>query len=264
MMRGTYARISSQVMGSVTWLCVLLIAVLSAAIKVDASQYKNWPLLLKTILWLRNTAWISLFGLTITAAGLNELRARIGSNARWQTVQLIVDQYHDQLFDKVEGPVHHHNVTLYKFVRWHVWFCRWPWSGWVQPVIRSGHRTKKGIPWFRASLEHPEQAKGIAGTTFSSDQQVKRENLPDLDTANVTEEQLNDYAGKTYVTRTWLGKRSRRPNARFYWGIPIEVSGKTWGALVIDSRSTTVSPSKQTLKTLVILQEMLGKVLDKG
>lgn len=264
MLRDRIASKANRFATALNMLFAALSAAVSATLRASASSYVGFPRLQSLVAFLRDTAWISLPSITLATASVNELRARVGTKTTWQTAQLLIDQYREELFSGNTDPIHFHNVTLFQSVKWRLWFCRWPGSGWMRPVIRSGHRSKKGIPWFKASLDNPDNAQGVAGRTFTEGRQISIENLPAVSVPNASEEDVRRYAETTFVTTKWVRSSRERRTARSFLGVPIEVSGKPWGALVVDSQGVTIHIAEETAKTLFMLQRLLGKSLDSG
>lgn len=260
-------RLSRRVEGTLNALgagSTLLATTVAASLKIDMKQYESWPWLKQLFEQTRNWAWLLLPVLLLTAFLSERLRSRVGASQVWRTVQHLIDEYREEMFGRQDArkgdPKHFHRVTLYKHVNWRACFRRWPGSGWVVPVIRSGFRTKTRIPCFRASLDSPSKAQGIAGQTFVTGQPIPRSGLPDLATQNATDQEFQDYARSTFVSVKWLKGRKKKTNARALLGIPIEVKGKPWGAMVIDSQNPEEIPVKNP--HLKILLKCLGQLLE--
>jgi transcriptional regulator with GAF, ATPase, and Fis domain len=71
------------------------------------------------------------------------------------------------------------------------------------------------------------------------------------------------YAKSTFVPFEWVNSRLDEHHGRSFLGIPLEVNGAPWGALVVDSRSEEEITTKAALKNprYKILTEMLSKLL---
>jgi hypothetical protein len=247
--------------------CPIVATVIGAILKIENGYFEN-PHLLAIISAIRNRAWwlILLFSLIGILSQL--IRSRIGTNVVWQTVQYLLDQYREELFgSKDDQAQFFHRITLFKHVKWHWGLVRWPWSGWMIPVARSGNKTRKYIAKFRASSDDPDNAEGIAGQAWANERPLQIYGLPDINTNDTSEDDLNEYASKGLVQVSWLQKRKKKNknNARSMLGIPVEVKGKTWGAMVVDSRRadeilSETALKKQKYKNLV---NILGKLLEK-
>jgi GAF domain-containing protein len=83
--------------------------------------------------------------------------------------------------------------------------------------------------------------------------------LPDV-TGNPSPSDEKLYAAKTYTTVETV--RKRRPSARCYCGIPIEIQGKMWGVLVFTSRDGKALKS-ENLKAFELVAPLLGKLLQE-
>ncbi len=239
MLRERKARYIDKPLSWASWLAALGAAIIAATLKADTSSYSQWPLFLSGITFLRGSAWWTLPATTIVAAGSQQLRSRIGSRYRWKTVQVLVDHYREETFGKNEhtkdDPLHFHRVTIFKQCRWRLWFVRWPWSGWMIPVVRSNYATKSRISCFRASLDDPYSTCGIAGQAFVSCKRISVSDLPDLCVPQTTDDDFKRYAERTFVTTEVL--RDDPPSSRSLLGIPIELNGTLWGSIVLDSQN---------------------------
>ncbi|NUQ01148.1 MAG: GAF domain-containing protein [Armatimonadetes bacterium] len=195
------------------------------------------------------------------------LRARIGEPVTWRGVQETLDAVRDQIFEKGQ-PAHQNRATLFRFVNWcwvmpHCldpertlwrllkptgkawkpwtwrWSCaeyRWPWSGWLVPVARSGHLTQKTKTRFLAPDDG--QAEGVAGYAWTTKETVTICNLPDLnDESRIDDNAVETYAAQTHTSVDWVrARRAQKGNfARSLVGIPVLVKQKPWGVIVVDS-----------------------------
>lgn len=170
-------------------------------------------------------------------AGLAKLlREKLGSPWKWDLVKNVLDNLREVTFkDVASGQVEeHYRATLFK----HVTFCftsrcwlfrKWPWEGWLVTVERSGQFTLRAREAFWAP-DRGESAYGVAGRTLAIGETIPIVDLPDP----ADEKQLDEYARRSFVTAAWVRKTQER--ARCYVGIPIEVRGKRWGVVVLDSR----------------------------
>ena len=187
-------------------------------------------------------------------------------------MQYLLDQYREEMFGKdeetKEEPEHFHRVTLYKY-GWHWALVMWPWSGWVVPVARSGSTTKTKIPCFRASRNEPDKAEGVAGQTWVRNRRVPVFNLPNLNIESPSEPDIEEYAKQTFVSEKWMYNRIQKhkkgPQARSLLGIPLETKGKSWGVLVVDSRSQESIGLKKVSKSYSsqAYYSVLSRLLEK-
>ena len=131
------------------------------------------------------------------------------------------------------------------------------------PVARTGVATvRRNIPRFRCSLSNPEKAEGVAGQTFARNVNVPAYNLPPV-VASSDPSAKAAYANKGYVTKHWVEKKGACAS-RSLLGIPIEVKGQPWGAIVIDSTEPgkIVIDTEQAQKEFRILSKLLAKLLE--
>lgn len=230
-------------LGRARGLCLVASASAAAAIKADPTvvSAKVAPVLGSLVGWSQPQSWWlspSLLGL---GALFGAAQRGIGDPSKWRVVHHVLDMYQEHVFGDENGELHEHRITLFKHVRWRLSLRGVPWSGWLVPVERSGHTTHRSVTYFRAPDE-ADNAEGVAGIAWNSSRAVEVELLPDLNALGCTEEHCEDYAKRT---RSDLAKvKVKRFRARSYYAVPVEVKGERWGALVIDSRSSTLKKKK--------------------
>lgn len=249
----------------------MLVIIIGALLKVNPQQYQAWPTLQTTVVQLDDAAWWLIPSFAIIAGLSQAAKKKIGSINTWTTVHYLLEEYKDALFEKHatarEDPAHYHRVTLFKYVRWRWAFARWPWTGWMVPVARTGHTTHSWrIPRFRAPRSDPDSAEGVAGQTWVRNKTVPVFGLPAIEPAT-SDDQKETFCSRAFVSRRWLERRLRRKNPsampRSLLGIPVEVGGDPWGALVVDSRSESDISDKKARNTprYKTLTEVLSKLL---
>ncbi len=188
----------------------------------------------------------------------------------WAAIDSFLDNLQKHFFK--EGNLHDHRVTLFKRATWnwdwHTWHLRgqkkrWPWSGWFVPVARSGY-AKRSSTRFWASEAESSAAEGIPGRVWVEGPRVI-DKLPDLK-INSSDDNLSKYAKETRVSKEWLQQRIRenKPCARSFCGIPVEVNGKFWGVIVMDSQLERLSSSDEFKNLYNLLGQLLGDVLQGG
>ena len=173
----------------------------------------------------------------------------------WKAIQAVFNEFGERAFNrKDDDPVHYHRVTLFQYVQlWklgRLWLYPWrwqagrlPWSGWLVPVARSGHTTKRCNAVFLAP-DDADRAEGVAGQVWATNSQILVEELPALDSSS-SDEVIADYATRTFVPEEWVRARLTKPLPRSLCGVPIEVDGRIWGVLVLDSRvPKAIKPKK--------------------
>lgn len=239
-----------------------------AALKADIGWFSGWwPLAASFFSVGQKTAPLLVVVSPILIAAFGWLKTAIGSPSIWKTVHEILDQMQKRAFEDCDGPPHHHRVTLFKVTRCRVTSTNLPWARWLVPVERSGHATRQSKSAFRIP-DAADHAEGIAGRTWAMRNVVTVDNLPEL-SASSRPEQIQDYAQKTYVSPDWLresvrrSRDRRRPLARAFCGIPVEVKGELWGVLVFDSCRKDLSVEK-ALAEFQTLGRFLGKLLERA
>ena len=260
MLRERTARAVDISMSVVAWGATLAAATIGACLKADENRYKAWPVVVSAITTIKDNAWWSLPGSTVVAAFLQMMRSRIGSSTRWKTVQVVLNQYRDQVFvgsGVKNDPQHFHRVTIFKYVRWRFAFVFWPWSGWLVPVARSGVTRKSRISCFRASLDDPSLAEGIGGQAFSGMKTLVIDGLPDLTVPQANADDIKKYAERTFISEKRAMKKTL--TARSLVGIPLEVKGKPWGCIVLDSHHPAPIPIRENMYSVLakVLEELL-------
>jgi GAF domain-containing protein len=179
--------------------------------------------------------------------------------ARWvlNVVHQLLDEMWDYAFaSEADAPYHKHRVTLFRYFRWHLCPRKWPGSGWLVAIERSHHLTRQGIMYFRAP-DQAQEAEGIAGHTWTQRGIVEVSSLPSLE-GNPNEDAIREYAERTWLPHEVVA--ARRPVARSYLGIPVEVDGNPWGVIVIDSASDEIRRGP-SLNIYRLIARILAKLL---
>lgn len=168
----------------------------------------------------------------------------------WESVHKLLDKYRGMVFTITDQDAEHeHRLTLFRRTCCLLWIwpfrCRFwpwgkrrfPWSGWLAPVERSGQTTQRTGTVFLVP-DDADNVEGVAGQTWSRNKVVHVKNLPDLSTTP-TPEQIAEYARNTWVSEDWVKQRLRsgKPFSRCLYGVPIEVDGERWGVIILDSRN---------------------------
>lgn len=202
--------------------------------QVEILSQKNWlAAQLFTNLW-----WVMplvLVLLPVTEA----FRRWVEKQTLWPLVKAVLEDFKARLYPTSKGdPAFAHRITLFRYCKWTV---RWRairemGLGWVRIVERTGHTTQNSRTVFRAPND-PDRAEGMAGSTWVANQLLFVEHLPDLSASN-WESKAPKYAADTKCSLEEI--KRRRPKSRSMCGIPVEVKGRVWGVLVIDSRDSTL------------------------
>jgi hypothetical protein len=186
-------------------------------------------------------------------------RRWIEKQTLWPLVKSTLEDFKSRIYPAAD-PQFRHRITLFRYSPW-VW--RWRafrqfGFGWVYIVERTGHTTQNSRTIFRAPND-PDGAEGMAGTTWACNQLQAIETLPDL-AASGWENLAATYAADTCCPLDEI--RRRRPKSRSFCGIPVEVKGKVWGVLVIDSRDPTL-PKKLISTHYQTAAKHLGRLLER-
>ena len=83
--------------------------------------------------------------------------------------------------------------------------------------------------------------------------------LPDVST-EPTDAEVAQYARETQASESEV--RRKKPLARSYWAFPIEVEGRRWGVVVVDSRSPEAI-GKRALPEYQGLVMMISRLLER-
>jgi hypothetical protein len=247
-------------LGWIKGLFVALGAIIAASIKADVRKVteqfgQTAGRLLEQI---QGSAWVVVPALLLAIPIVEAIRHLIGDPRIWRVVSDLLNHFRDLLFpDSTSDQIHAHRVTLFRHKTWHRCARRWPWSGWLVPVERSGHTTRKTDIAFLAP-DDADKVEGVAGMTWSRRSVVYVKDLPDL-SHNPSDSEIEEYAERTWVSEQLV--RKRKPHARAFLGIPVEVNNRLWGVIVVDSRSVEISQDvvRTTFKTVA---RFLGKTLE--
>lgn len=242
-------------------------AVSGGALKASPEDYRQIKLLADALSYNMTVAWWLIPLSTLCAGFLTFLKTHFGNKQIWRVVTFLLEEYRKSVFNghiDLEGePDHHFRVTLFKYTGWRWAFCKWPWSGWLVPVARTGHTTvSRRIPRFRASSTNPDSAEGVAGVTFAQKAEIHVNDMPRISSKSAIKARAK-YAKKGFVSIRWVD-RHLNCNVRCLHGIPIEVKGTIWGSIVVDSRQPNAIPDNRLINEQEFkkLHQILSKVLE--
>jgi hypothetical protein len=176
--------------------------------------------------------------------------AKDGQKLVWLTLQCQIDTLANIAFPNANGDLNdRHRVTIFKYNKW-CWkrfkskrifyFLKqgiWPRSGWLVPVLRSGHTGKNTSTVFLAP-DDGKSAEGVAGLCWSCDSGVYRTKLQAITTVS-SDENKDKYSKATSMPRWLLDSylAEGRPLARALLAYPVQTRlGKRWGVIVLDSQ----------------------------
>lgn len=223
------------------------------------------------VAWLSEHAWWLIVILGLTAAVAKLLREKLDRDWKWTLIQELIDRIARDAFVGTDGPIHHHRATLFHRC-WCFWitpfrsrcwpwgYGRWPWSGWLVPLVRSGYATQKSKTVFLAP-DDADNAEGVAGMIWAYDKElIVTTNKAIGHTA--TQAEIDTYANNTVVASKWVGAQivAGKVLAASFQGIPVEVKGRKWGVLLLDSRDPTAA-AKANLN-MSSHAYVLGKLLE--
>jgi hypothetical protein len=234
----------------------------------------DWPVPLQTMAaWLFENNWWIVLALAVLGAIAKIVKERLDQSWVWTAVQAIIDRIAKDTFGQT-GSAHHHRATLFRY-RNYYWLPfpfrswswpwgkgRWPCSGWLVPVIRSGHTSQRTRTYFLAP-DDADNAEGIAGQIWAGNKELA------LSTGTVPQVGANQiemtaYADKTFVKGTWVNEEVSHGKvlAASFRGLPIEGrAGKRWGVLLLDSRDPNAA-----MNATINIQPYaycLGKLLER-
>lgn len=241
-------RYAYGVMGSL----MVLLGLLSGA-DFSRPSFSRWPEeILGIIVFLKDYS-LALYFFIVVLFFYSLLAQRAGDPWIREKIQYLIDGVRDRLYEDFgTDRLDEHRVTLFKRTSF-AWKIRrpgsrkhwpygdgyFPWSGWLMPVLRSGHTAQTSSSAFLApSGELSHKVKGVVGRAWASKNTIVVDNLSEIrqDSALRTKE---SYASKTFCEIDWVERcldQNRQP-PRSIGAIPIEVHGKIWGALVLDSKA---------------------------
>ncbi|MBV8214043.1 MAG: hypothetical protein JOZ08_12585 [Verrucomicrobia bacterium] len=264
-----------RVLGIIQWIAAFFLVIVAASLKADVSKYQ--PPLSGLLGLLQGVAWWCIPTLALAAGVTQFFQKRINQASTWGSIRFLLNEFHKLIFGKPSGAIksptdttHHKRVTLFQYKKRitfrddgptrHWYFLGFDWSGWLIPVQRSGHTTRRTSTAFWAP-DAADKVQGIAGVTWANNQRSVREDLPDI-SQNSSTEDLKKYADDSWLTVEWLEKKLVRKGSgwpRALYGIPVEVEGKLWGVIVLDSRDVKIP----NLDRIDAFHETYAKILSR-
>lgn len=195
------------------WILIVVATIYGGILLFDP---KEWPTLGRAIPWMEEKKALVPLA-TFLSAAAKVAADKVGPRWIHEVLQDILDSLRDSCFAqqvKAHSAVHHHRVTVFR--RCCCWrpCCwlrkinrkrRWPWTGWLVPIARSGHTTKLTRTVFCVP-DDADNAEGIAGQTWAQKQIVDSGPLPLPKDASDTEA-IEEYALGGYVSAEWVKER---------------------------------------------------------
>ena len=217
--------------------------------KPEELRQKVGPVIADTIQLTQDWAWLLVPSFLLLAWVIKQVRSWIGDPAVREEVRKRINEYRKEVFtDSAGGAAYQadRRVTLFRRKRvcwsWRCWPWgtnpfrrRFPWDGWLVPEFRSGATPQFSKTCFRVPEGRHREAEGVAGLAWESDGWVHIPDLPDVQNSTRSEADIEAYADATKMFKEDV--RKDPPQGRSFAGVRIEVGGKGWGALVIDTRS---------------------------
>jgi hypothetical protein len=115
--------------------------------------------------------------------------------------------------------------------------------------------------------DEADHAEGVAGKAWSCNGILYKRKLPDL-YSDTSKENVAAYANETWLAEELVRKRMEEglSLARSYLGIQIEVKGKRWGVIVLDSRKPDgiLTPKGRDSERYSVMAKFLGRLLERG
>lgn len=193
----------------------------------------------------------------------------------WDKIQFILDQYQEKVFD-TDDPKDHHRVTLFKCKRRCIFARHWssrnwflPWgdtpliSDYLIPVRRSGHISQKSSAVFHVP-DDSDKAEGVAGRAWSSRKSVVLNDLPDINQKDPGVTVRRRYAenSNSNVEMVNCYIEAGRNMPRSIAAIPVEVYGKPWGVVVLDSRHER-GVTDESVVNYSLTVALIGQLLER-
>ncbi len=210
--------------------------------------------------------------LPIVAGGAKYALERLTRSWVRQIIHSLLTDYREKMFGNLPGAKHHHRATLFVHRRFSLWKTlpwkrkRHPWSGWLVPIVRSGHATQK----MRTKFLAPDEAdlkEGVAGMTWSNRAIVTVIELPNLDSRS-NDAEIQRYSLATACQDHWVRNRIKRGESlpSSLRGIPIEVNNNFWGVVVLDSRESNAFTEDPhgTANFSLIFSSTIGRLLERA
>lgn len=204
--------------------------------------------------------------------------SRKGNKVCWEALQVQIDELQKIAFANHQHDSNDsHRVTLFKYKKWCWGRYNWnllawfkssikgqsPNSGWLIPVLRSGHLSKHTKTVFHVP-DKGRGAEGVGGQCWASDFVVYVENLPALN-ASSNNENRDKYGHRTHMPRTLVDSyiKNDKDLSRSLMAIPvITASGNRWGVVVLDSQNKTGIDKVETEKAFRTIINTLGVLLE--
>lgn len=261
------------------WTCTILGAGVIAFAKLPEIKTSAWwtsPLNWSREFSMAHKDWL-VPALAAALAIFSQIIKRRGQSRVDAVIKNLLNNFRDSAFPKQDDYVIH-RVTLFQHRRYYWGWCclgvlwnafftkhsrwRWPCSGWLVPYERAGEYHLESPTYFYAPKNDPLNAEGFAGLLLRSRLAKTITELPLISLNS----QLNDkkrYSEAAFVSLEFVEKKllAGRPLPRSFWGTYIDVDGKIWGVMVVDSRSDTLPKTlhRDFAPTAICLSQLLSR-----
>lgn len=255
----------------------LTITSLILGVDKNSAWLEDRPIVLRAIVFTEDHAlWF--FSIFVACIMLGLIFRRLGNPWVWDKLKFILDEYQGKAFNvNPSDPQDHHRVTLFKehsrcILRRH-WSSSSAWKPWgntpvisryLVPVLRSGHISQKSSALFHIP-DDSDKSEGVAGKAWSANEAIIISDLPDVNRPRPGVRDRRKYAESTNSTvemvDSYIGKGRQLP--RSIAAIPIEVDGKPWGVVVLDSRSPN-GVQQQSVLDYTLTVALLGQLLEEA
>jgi len=292
---GASRRFAYHTIRVISWLafCAFLVFAIANALTPEhwwgGVPTQGWQAFLQqTCAWLKSQGKVGIIIVGVLFPVCQKLSNSIGAPWVQITLRDLIEEFRKQVFarETQSDPAHYHRVTLFRRVGLTsviFWFVppgfrlppffqrrfwnrdplRGPGSGWLVPVARSGHATKQNISVFLAP-DDADNAEGVAGEVWARNRALHKRGLPDF-SGQPNEESIQEYAHGTFIPVQWVKERveQKKPLPRSLYGMPIEIKGKLWGVLVLDSRNPNGIKADKVKQVHRMVAVMLSRLLER-
>ncbi|XUO83559.1 hypothetical protein RVM27_14215 [Halomonas sp. KM007] len=243
----------------------------------DADWLNHRPVVLRAIEFVKDDAFYFYLA-SLALIVFSFCVKRYGKPWVWDKLKFILDEYRGKAFFVSESdPQDHHRITLFQYKRNCVFKKHWsssyifrPWgntplvSHYLVPVLRSGHLSQKTSAIFHVP-DSGDHSEGVAGWAFAARSSVVIQELPDVNKKQAPKYIKNNYAEATKCPREmiehYISKDRMLP--RSIAAIPVDVHGKPWGVIVLDSR-TPNGVQEQSVLNYSLTVALIGQLLEEA
>lgn len=204
---------------------------------------------------------------------------RKGNTVCWEALQVQLDELHSIVFAEYQDQANDVNrVTLFQYKKWCYRRYKWnlkkiyqsigdgkgPGTGWLIPVLRSGHISRNTNTVFHAPDES-RMAEGIAGKCYVSNCIVHVEKLPAVREKS-SEQNKKRYASKSHTPLALVKQYTEQGKSlpRSIMSIPVTTSsGDFWGVVVFDSQNESGINKEDTQEVFRAVTNTVGVLLEE-